>query len=41
MQAQLPNMAAAGRELVLQHHTFPKLREYVISKTLEAFSRPR
>ena len=41
LQAQLPNMAAAGRELVLQHHTFPKLREYVISETLEAFSRPR
>lgn len=36
---RLPAMAAAGQELVLQHHTFPKLREYVVRETLEAHAR--
>lgn len=40
-QARLPHMAAAGRELVLQHHAFPKLRDYVIHETLAAASRPK
>jgi hypothetical protein len=40
-QTQLPHMASAGRELVLQHHTFPKLRDYVINETLAASSSPR
>jgi hypothetical protein len=38
LKAQLPQMAEAGRKLVLQHHTIPKLRDYVISETLKAFS---
>jgi len=38
---RLPAMAAAGRELVLQHHTFPKLRDYVINETLAAFSQAK
>lgn len=37
---QFSEMASAGRALVLRHHTFPKLRDYVIRETLEAFSRP-
>jgi len=36
MQTQLPHLATAGRRLVENHHTFPKLREYVIRETLEA-----
>jgi hypothetical protein len=38
LKAQLPQMAEAGRQLILEHHTFPKLREYVIHETLKAFS---
>jgi len=38
---RLPHMAGAGRDLVLQHHTFPKLRDYVINETLAASSRPK
>lgn len=38
---RLPHMAAAGRKLVLQHHTFPKLRDYLINETLAASSRPK
>jgi glycosyltransferase involved in cell wall biosynthesis len=41
MQTQLPHLAAAGRRLVEEHHTFPKLRDYVIRETLEAFARSR
>ena len=37
----LPAMAAAGRQLVLEHHLFSKLRDYVIHETLKAFSRRR
>jgi hypothetical protein len=40
LKAQLPQMAEAGRKLVLQHHTIPKLRDYVISETLATFPRP-
>jgi len=29
-------MAEAGRRLVLEHHTYPKLRDYVIHKTIAA-----
>ena len=36
---RLPAMAAAGRNLVLENHTYAKLREYVIRETLEAFAR--
>lgn len=36
----LPAMAAAGRQLVLEHHLFSKLRDYVTRETLKAFSRP-
>ena len=32
-------ISSAGRDLVLRHHTFPRLRDYVIRKTLEAFPR--
>lgn len=41
MQRQLPHLAEAGRRLVHEHHTFPKLREYVIRETMEAFERSR
>jgi len=33
-------ISSAGRDLVLRHHTFPKLRGYVIGETFAAFSRP-
>ena len=35
----LPAMAATGRQLVLEHHLFSKLRDYVIHETFKAFSR--
>lgn len=38
---RLPAMAAAGRQLVLEHHLFSKLREYVIQETLAASCRPK
>jgi hypothetical protein len=38
LKSQLPQMADAGRQLVLKHHTFSKLREYVIRETLSAFT---
>lgn len=38
---RLPAMAAAGRQLVLEHHLFSKLRDYVITETLAASSRPK
>ena len=41
MQNQLPDLATAGRRLVEEHHTFPKLRDYVISETLEAHARSK
>jgi hypothetical protein len=34
-------MAAAGRQLVFEHHLFSKLREYVIQETLAASSCPK
>lgn len=37
----LPAIAAAGRQLVLEHHLFSKLRDYVINETLAAAPRPR
>jgi len=40
-QDRFPEMAAAGRRLVQEHHTWPKLREYVIQATLGAASRPQ
>jgi len=39
-QDRFPEMAAAGRRLVQEHHTWPKLREYVVRETLAAFSFP-
>ena len=33
---RFPSMAEAGRRLVLEHHTYPKLRDYVIHKTIAA-----
>ena len=38
---RLPAMAAAGRQLVMDHHLFSKLRDYVINETLAAASRPK
>jgi len=38
---RLPAMAAAGRQLVMDHHLFSKLRDYVINETLAAFSRQK
>jgi len=38
---RFPTMAAAGRQLVTDHHLFSKLREYVINETLAAASRPK
>jgi len=38
LKSQLPQMADAGRQLVLNHHTFSTLREYVIRETLSAFT---
>lgn len=38
---RLPIMAGAGRQLVLEHHLFSKLRDYVIRETLAASSRPK
>ena len=38
-QDHLPILAAAGRRLVLEYHTFSKLRDYVIRETLEASAR--
>lgn len=37
----LERMAQAGRQLTLEYHTFPKLREYIIRETLAASSRPK
>ena len=36
---RLSHVAAAGRNLVLDFHTFPKLRDYVIRETLGASAR--
>jgi len=38
---RLPAMAQAGRRLVLENHTYSKLREYVIRETLEAHARSK
>ena len=38
---RLPKMAAAGRPLVLEHHLFSKLRDYVVRETLATFSRSK
>jgi hypothetical protein len=37
--ADFTRMAELGRRLVLEHHTFPKLREYIIRETLAAAAR--
>ena len=38
---RLPAMGLAGRKWVLEHHTFPRLRDYLIRKTLEASAHSR
>jgi len=38
---RLPAMAEAGRKLVLENHTYPKLRNYIINETLAAFSQAK
>lgn len=38
---RLPHIAEAGRRLVLEKHTFPKLEEYIIRETCEAHARSK
>jgi len=39
--SRFPAMAKAGHTLVMEHHTYPKLREYVIRETLQAHARSK
>ena len=37
LSERFPSMAEAGRKLVLEQHTYPRLRDYVVRQTVAAF----